>query len=934
MTGSYRVLGAALIRATTIPSDIDLPAWPDFTDDDIAGWTDWLRQLWEINDFVAAVEHASPVLSSEVRKLISSPVRADASPRGPRRTAEAVARYLLRWQSRATPYGLFAGVAPINIGGTAATRWGSDHRVVLRPDATTLYEQLHALEAQLPLLRTANVVTNSLGFARGSRWVVPGAGSDVSGTTDRLCDVEVELSGPVRLAIMAARSPIPFTDLTDRIAVQAPEVDTVVIETMLAELVAHDVLISAVRPPMTATDPVAHVARFTTSTTSLEPAAADLRLDCSITLPDAVLREAELAASTLTRIAPHVSGWRKYHQDFLERYGTDAAVPLRELLGGSGLGYPAGYRGSQRRDVQSIDSRTTILATLAQRAALRGQHEIVLDDDLIERLAGESREPVPHTELRFSLAASSLRDLNRGEFTLSVLSGARHAGVTVGRFLHLLSQAERERFRHVYTCLPTQFPDAVPVQISVPPLVPKMTAVARVPAILPILPLGEYHEAADVDVDDLAVAADARRMWLTSLSRNHPVEPLLLNAVDLPTGQQPLARFITEVCTALAAPCRPFSWGPVGRDFPFLPRIRYGRSILHSARWLVEAADLPPGKESRDRWRERWEQLRGTYRIPAQVFLGARDTRIRLNLDEPAHLSLLRTHLNRNPTATLTETAGHADWLQGRAHEIVLTLGRRTNSQRPRARSRRASTATHRPGLSPWLYTKLYGLVGDILREIPQLGDVYNRGSWFLRYNAPVPHLRLRLALRDEGEYARTAQRLRDWTDQLRGRGLLADYTIDTYRPETRFGTGPTLAAAEAVFAADSRAIISRSQSDPVVQTAAGMINIARGFADDGLNWLLDHVDHRGKGSTDRQVQHHRDAVIDTASSHQDLTLQLALAHYRTRVDDDGMNADSALGDLLHLHHARTIGPDLASELYCLRVARAAAKTMLIRSTS
>jgi lantibiotic biosynthesis protein len=45
-------------------------------------------------------------------------------------------RYLLRWASRATPFGLFAGVAPAVLGPAALVRFGGRHMTVTRPGGT------------------------------------------------------------------------------------------------------------------------------------------------------------------------------------------------------------------------------------------------------------------------------------------------------------------------------------------------------------------------------------------------------------------------------------------------------------------------------------------------------------------------------------------------------------------------------------------------------------------------------------------------------------------------------------------------------------------------------------------------------------------------------------------------------------------------------
>lgn len=927
---TYEAVDAGLIRTTTIPADVQLPQWPNLTGDNVADWRDWLRQVWGISGFASAIRLASAELAAEVERQLAAPPLAGDCVQPVRRLVETVARYLLRWQHRATPFGLFAGVAPLKFGSRAMARCGGGHQRVLRPDGVFMDEQVQRIEQRLDILRTVEVVTNNLGFARGRAWVVPGAG-----TEDHLWDVEVDLTRPVQLAVDAARQPILFNDLTRKLACEAPSVDPAVIERMLAELVARHVLLSAVRPPMTATDPAAHLASYVDVLDFPGRSVVDVRVDCSVTVPPAVVREAEQAASVLALVAPEMPQWQSYHQAFVERYGTGTAVPVRELVSGSGLGYPAGYRGSRLRLAPRCTSRDTVLVKIAQQAALEGCREVVLDDELIAGLTTGQRTPVPHAELRFSLAAPTLADVQRGRFTLWVISGARHAGVTVGRFLHLLDDTERERFRRAYAALPTAMPDAVPVQISGPPLARKMTAVARVPEILPILPLGEYQENPALDLDDLAVTGDARRLWLVSMSQGRPIEPMLLNAVDLPGGQQPLARFLTEIPTAFSAPCGPFRWGHFARELPFLPRIRHGRSILHSARWAVAAPELPPPTVPFHTWRAAWERLRETYRIPSEVFLGADDMRIRLAMDEPAHLAVLRSHLSRHQEVILTETFGSAGWIEGRAHEVVLALvGKPLPSKREHPRPAKATRPIeHRPGLSPWLYVKLYGRADDILAQAAALDTIAGDGWWFIRYHEPEPHLRLRIPLRDASQFGPVAGQLGMWADRLGADGLLHDYTINTYRPETRFGTGQTLAAAEEVFAADSHAVIQRLSVDRTIATAAGLITLADGFTGNGPRWLIEHVDHRaGSAGAARPVSDYREHVMHAMRS--DNRLRQALADYRTRAGGDRLDVDQVLTDLLHLHHARMIGVDLASEQYCLRLARATAHTLLTRGGS
>ena len=62
--------------------------------------------------------------------------------------------------------------------------------------------------------------------------------------------------------------------------------------------------------------------------------------------------------------------------------------------------------------------------------------------------------------------------------------------------------------------------------------------------------------------------------------------------------------------------------------------------------------------------------------------------------------------------------------------------------------------------------------------------------------------------------------------------------------------------------------------------------------------------------------------------------LAAALASYRALADHDGLDPDQVLADLLHLHHARMIGVDIASERHCLRLARATSQAQIARGVS
>ncbi|HEU0088208.1 MAG TPA: lantibiotic dehydratase family protein [Pseudonocardiaceae bacterium] len=397
----FHTAHAALIRAAAYPQDLRLPAWPDLTVDRPEAWLKWLREVWALPEFAAAVGQAAPHLTAQITRALA---REPMTMRRLRRVVEATVRYLLRWTTRATPFGRLAGVAPVEFGPRAVVRWGERHHEATRPDDRFIAEYTAVAERDLETLRTVAVVTNVLGYRRGGVWVLPCA----RGEGNRVWDVEIDLTGPVRVAVETASAPIAFRELAAKVA-DEQATETAAAERLLGALVNAGVLLSAVRPPMTVPDPAAHLARHIDLPDPGDRIAVDMRVDCSVTLPPAVVGEAQEAASALVAVAPRLPGWAAYHRAFIERWGPGAAVPLRDVL--RVLGFPAGYRGSSRRDSAGFTARDALLAELAQRSALDGCAEVVLDDDLIASLRGEDdRPPLPHTELRFTLAAATPQD--------------------------------------------------------------------------------------------------------------------------------------------------------------------------------------------------------------------------------------------------------------------------------------------------------------------------------------------------------------------------------------------------------------------------------------------------------------------------------------------------------------------------------------------
>ncbi len=1014
----YRAIDAALVRAAALPATEGIE-WPDLvgdTSEHVEQWRAWLQQVWAIDDFATAVEAASPVLAAGVDAILRDPRPA----RDVRRAVTSVVRYLTRASGRATPFGLFAGVAPARFERSTSVRWGQSHKAVARVDSEWLDVVMTQLE-EVPELRfRLRVVANSAATVRGARLVLScrrqrGAASAPLG------EVSVRNTPAVQLIMRIAATPIGYREAAEKVAAEF-NASVADVDPLLAGLIQQGLLVTEVRPPTTATDPLGHVVetmravkadavaavaervaqlralhrdvrahnasdsppqarerrarvvRAMTEVAPSDPLGVDLRLDCDVALPQAVAREAAAAATVLTRLAPYPFGaprWQHYHGRFIERYGPHAVVPVRELVADSGLGYPAGYRDSPRPAPPESPSteRDATLMTWAQQAAWHRRTEIVLDEAMLTELEVANGVDVtvqPHTELGVRVQARSRAALDRGEFALVVTGVSRAAGTTTGRFLDLLDIEDQRRMIAAYAELPTVYDTAVPAQVSAPAPYPRTNNVTRAPQVLPaVVALGEHHQPPGaVSLDDLAVTADADRMMLISWSRGCPVEPRIFSAVEMVHHAHPLVRFLIEVNTGRSAACAPFSWGQASR-LPFLPRLRYGRTILSPARWRMERTDLPGAAAAWPVWCDRFERWRQDLGVPDTVYVGDSDRRMRLDLHAPAHLSLLRTELDRAGSVALREAPPDEEfgWCDGHAHEVVIPLAATTSTPAPRWSPHPIDREHgHLPGRE-WAYVKVYGHPArqdTILTEhLPELLTSWEDGVpewWFLRYVDPDPHLRLRVRLSDrQGDD--TIARITGWIARLRERGLVGRAQLDTYYPEQgRFGPGAAMHAAETVFAADSAAVLAQLRTiehrgvPALALTAASMVNLVCSMHTtpaEGMRWLIKHARTPSGPAAARAVRDEALRLADpsgdwaamrSVSGGEEITAAwrqrgAALLAYREALESIGRHDPPAvLADLLHLHHVRMAGIDLDGERACLRLARAAALSWTART--
>lgn len=1018
-SGPYSAKRNLMVRAVHRPQ-VDIPALPDLSDRSVAGvraWCAWIRQVWSVPQIAEAVGHATPALARKLDLLVAGEYEPPADDAW--RLVVSLVRYTLRARHRPTPFGLFAGVAEGRFGKQTAVRWGEDHQGVARADGAWLAGIIQTLEGMPQVRQRLRLTVSNIVQPRGERLVLPWRprGHDETGTA--VHEVSLRCTTAVRAVVRLAAAPVLYTHLARKLAAEVPGLDDTGARTLLDVLISHRVLITSLQPPSTEPDALGHVlaqlnrsgadkteqaaglsaalreihqelhshnrqpvragrparAALTTRMQNLsaceKPLALDLRLDCDVTLPWAVAREAENAADLLARVSPEPYGsvaWARYRRAFREHYGEGVLVPLSDVL--NSLGLPEGFHGTPPAPRRGTDHRDAVLLTQVQQTLLSGSNEIVLDDNLVDKLAlgRPTAQDLPaHLELLAEVHASSPQDLDAGRFRLAVRRTSRGWGhLTGGRFAALLSQGPvPSDLLAALGRRPTTVQSALPVQLAYPALRHAATPVSRTPQLAPVISLAEHRRPAPglIPLSDLALVCYEDRLHLVSRSRGQVLEAASLHPLQIEYQTPALARFLDELqrgqscrLTGAGAELAPWDWG-AARRLPVRPRVSRGRILLAPASWRLADAGLPGPEASTAQWEDALSALRQSWRIPSAVYLERYLNRIRLDLDNPEHRAFLRDYIRRpsqvkHSVLTEAEPPGAFGWCE-RPTEIVTLLAARgeARSSPPLAAAPVADRGdSHLPGASPYLAARFRcpaQAVPHLLTDhLPGLAAHRASTACWITL-APHTSTNVLLVLRLDGPAAASGMldHLGPWASRLAASGLAADFALVPYQPQVGvWGSGSALTASENVLAADCRAVSHQLAQlrgiDPNVLAAASLVAIAAGFhrsAPAGLAWLASRPKPPSAPPLPRHLLRQAQAMATPSTAWPALRKlaggqlladlwterHTALTEYRTALDhSQHPDPDTALDTLLHHHLSLTSTPDAGPTATPWRLAR------------
>lgn len=630
--------------------------------------------------------------------------------------------------SRCTPFGLFAGVAPVRLhsadGPAAKVSWSLPATSRTRVDLDWLLHLVQQWEQDSELLPHLTLHVHAGTVPRGGRLVTnaPSNPGVTVGDSTR-SEVSVRITPVVTAALELAAAGATGKEVVAELERRFPQAPPGAPAALLRTLVHQELLITGLRPVLDGGDPLSRVigvlaaaersaGRPVPQLAALRAVAADrdryddtapgrrhatlaaledrmrsmtdaerlvhvdLALGAEVHLPRSVADEAARGLALLWRLSapgPGPAALRGYHQDFLERYGADRVVPVLEVLDDTvGLGAPAGYSWppSNRTEVPApaaARERELLLVRLVAEAVRDGAREVVLDDVMVARLApGEpDRDLLPSScELFCTLVADDEQALHDGDFLL-VGRGGPGPLEAGATFGRFAGLAGSVNEELAAFAFPEQ-PDAIHLAVAYQPRLTRALNVANSPRT------AQHQVAIGLPPDPAATAVRLEEIGVAAAAEH-------LYLVHLPTGRRLLPHAHHALDPSRQAPNAARFLLDVGRDAhrgytpwdwgpaadaPFLPRVRHGRMVLASATWRLDQLQECTGLDPAG-WGEAVERWRVHWRVPRNVVLTRYDHRLPVDLDDSWHRELLRDELARQPDLLAVEVPGGEDRADG-----------------------------------------------------------------------------------------------------------------------------------------------------------------------------------------------------------------------------------------------------------------------------
>lgn len=522
-------------------------------------------------------------------------------------------------------------------------------------------------------------------------------------------------------------------------------------------------------------------------------------------------------------INPNLSSFIKR---FYDRY-EDEEVPLLNVLDTeTGIGYIADRSGDYTPLIEGIilpeatqpsnslqwQAKQKKLFQRLQSATKNKEYEISFSS-----IGFEEQE----TRLNFCPSISIMfRVVNKERIFIESIGGSSAANL-IGRFGHASNEIANI-LCDISNKEDSNNPDVIFAEIVHLPESRVGNILAR-PAFrkyeIPYLAKSSVADDSQIKLQDLYVSVRYNRVVLRHKETNKIIIPRLGTAHNYSHNALPVYQFLCDLQTQGFQPGVGFSWGSIGGEFTFLPRVVDDNVILSPATWQFSKKQINP--LSQNFTIESFNDWKNKFNVPSSFVIAEGDNELYIDTSKALFVEVFEAAIKNKNSLILKEylwedTIPIKD-AQGNtmANQLVATLIREKSIYNHKA-SRVKETSLQRTFSigSEWLYLKLYcgAKSADLILEegiAPLLKKAKARGwidQWFfVRYNDPNYHLRIRFHLKDKKYLQRVVKLVDTYIKPFEQKSLIWKLQTDTYKRELERYGYEAIEPSELLFHYDSQ---------------------------------------------------------------------------------------------------------------------------------
>jgi len=448
-----------------------------------------------------------------------------------------------------------------------------------------------------------------------------------------------------------------------------------------------------------------------------------------------------------------------FKKQFIERYGYEEVPLLSALDIESGINYEANYNHNpiyfkkKEREVKRVKK---LLLNKVIQSRVENLNTIDIDEQTVSGLTENWDRYTDSLSVMFKHHGKhgdkELLELVNigGSSGASILARYAQDNKDIGEICHKIISSEGPNDSNSILAEIDYLPDDRLANVVIRPSFRDY----EIPILNNSLP-----KRTRIELSDLLVSVVSDEVILRSKKLDKRVIPILTNAHNYSSDSLYLYKFLCDLQFQKSKRNIAFNWGNLRESFTSLPRVTIDNIILSPAFWKFEKVDfdlLVKGAINIDSWKKR-------FNLPDHVVFSEGDNELFINLRSKLYTRLFISLIKNKKKFLLKEfifdknkSIVKDDQGNGYVNEFIATLKRKSDHKRkilPIKRVKEKSiTRNFLPG-SEWVFYKLYcgnHIADDIL--IMVVKEFCHRliknniiDIWFfIRYSDPENHLRIR----------------------------------------------------------------------------------------------------------------------------------------------------------------------------------------------